>query len=253
MKNSTSWQKVAPWYNKLVGDEGHYYHEHLIIPNSLRLLNLKTNDSILDLGCGQGVLANAIPKDIFYTGIDNAGEMIRLAQSKDRNTLHRYLVWDAMRDLKLNKKDFTHAAMILSLQNMESPDKVFLNAVNHLSGSGKLLLVINHPCFRIPRQSSWGIDAANKIQYRRINRYLSPLKIPINMTPGQSNTKLTWSFHYPLSYYSESLLKNGFVIEKIEEWSSDKESAGRQAKMENRSRAEIPLFMAILVKKAFSG
>jgi hypothetical protein len=37
----------------------------------------------------------------------------------------------------------------------------------------------------------------------------------------------------------------GFVIDTIEEWTSDKESEGRAGKMENRSRAEIPLFMAI--------
>jgi hypothetical protein len=37
----------------------------------------------------------------------------------------------------------------------------------------------------------------------------------------------------------------GFVIEEIEEWTSDKESEGRAGRMENRSRNEIPLFMAI--------
>jgi len=38
------------------------------------------------------------------------------------------------------------------------------------------------------------------------------------------------------------------VIEKIEEWASDKDSVGKAAKMENRARAEIPLFMAIQAK-----
>ena len=142
-----------------------------------------------------------------------------------------------------------HSRWESALQNMEFPDKVFANIGRNLASSGKLLLVLNHPSFRIPRQSSWGIDEVNKLQYRRINRYLSFLKIPININPANKNSSLTWSFHYPLSSYSEALLKNGFMIEKIEEWSSDKESQGKSAKMENRGRSEIPLFMAILARK----
>jgi hypothetical protein len=39
------------------------------------------------------------------------------------------------------------------------------------------------------------------------------------------------------------------VIEKIEEWVSDKKSTGPMAKMEDRARDEIPMFMAILATK----
>jgi len=63
------------------------------------------------------------------------------------------------------------------------------------------------------------------------------------------NSQKTWSFHYPLSKYSHDLAKNGFVIELIDEWTSDKKSTGSKAKMEDRARREIPMFMAILAKK----
>jgi hypothetical protein len=39
------------------------------------------------------------------------------------------------------------------------------------------------------------------------------------------------------------------VIEKIEEWVSDKKSEGGKAAMEDKARAEFPLFMAIAAKK----
>jgi hypothetical protein len=46
------------------------------------------------------------------------------------------------------------------------------------------------------------------------------------------------------------MLRNaGFVITRIEEWTSDKESEGKAAKQENRARAEFPLFMAIQALK----
>ncbi|MFA6361655.1 MAG: SAM-dependent methyltransferase, partial [Candidatus Shapirobacteria bacterium] len=61
MENS-SWQKVSKWYNQSVGDEGHYYHQHVIMPNLKRILNLKDNESLLDLACGQGVLERNMSK-----------------------------------------------------------------------------------------------------------------------------------------------------------------------------------------------
>jgi hypothetical protein len=39
---------------------------------------------------------------------------------------------------------------------------------------------------------------------------------------------------------------NGFVIEKIEEWVSDKKSEGGMAAVEDKARAEFPLFMTIV-------
>lgn len=78
---------------------------------------------------------------------------------------------------------------------------------------------------------------------------MSPMTIPINMNPSDKSSEVTMSYHYPISAYSKMLNAAGFAIELIEEWTSDKESEGRAAKMENRSRAEIPLFMAILAVK----
>jgi hypothetical protein len=45
---------------------------------------------------------------------------------------------------------------------------------------------------------------------------------------------------------SQMLFDGGFLIEKIEEWISDKKSEGGMAKIEDKARKEIPLFMAIL-------
>jgi hypothetical protein len=127
---------------------------------------------------------------------------------------------------------------------------VFENVSKVLSDNHKLVIVLNHPAFRIPRQSSWGIDEERKIQYRRIDKYMSPMEIPIRMNPSDPQSEQTMSYHFPISDYSKMLKDAGFVIELIEEWTSDKESVGRAGRMENRSRAEIPLFMAIVARKS---
>ncbi|MCX6816858.1 MAG: class I SAM-dependent methyltransferase [Candidatus Beckwithbacteria bacterium] len=245
----TSWQKDSRWYSELTAGSGHYYHEHIVLGGVLKLLNLNSKSKILDLACGAGVLARRLAPAISYTGIDLSPNLIESAKRSDKNTHHQYLVADVSKPLSV-AQDFTHATLILSLQNIKTPACVITNAGKHLIKNGTLVIVLNHPCFRIPRQSSWGIDEANKLQYRRINRYLSPLEIPIQMHPGQRHSSVTWSFHQPLSVYSQMLASAGFVIQLIEEWTSDKSSEGGAAKMENRSRSEFPLFLTIKAIKS---
>ena len=241
---STSWESSHKWYDSIVGEKGHYYHEHVVLPNSLKLLHLQKGDSLLDLGCGQGILARSIPQGVKYVGVDASSSLIQSAKLKSK---HPFYVSDITKPLAILEKDFSHAAMILVTQNLENPAAAFQNTATHLQPGGKLLIVMNHPCFRIPRQSSWGIDEPKKLQYRRIDLYMSPLKIPIQTHPGKhEKSSTTFSFHHPLSYYIQNLSSAGFHIETIEEWISDKKSTGPKASMENRSRKEFPLFLAIL-------
>ncbi len=245
---STSWEKVSPWYNKITRNSGHYYHEHVVIPGVLKLLNLKPGDKLLDLASGTGVLGRAVPKGTEYLGVDIAPSLVAEAKKNDRNFSHTYQVGDATETLSI-PSNFSHAAIILALQNIKEPASAIKNISDHLNAGGTLVLVLNHPAFRIPRQSSWEIDEGKKTQYRRVDRYMSPLEIPIHMNPSDRNSQMTMSYHFPVSSYSKMLKENGFVIDLIEEWTSDKESVGKASKMENRSRNEIPLFMAILAKK----
>lgn len=213
----TSWQKV--------GDTSHYSHHNQIDSNVLKILNLKSGDSLLDIGCGQGFFAKKIPEGVKYLGIDNAPGLIGEAQKTNKNPLHKFIIADAQKFV--SPETFTHAVMILSLQNMENQEQVIKNIK-----AKKVLLVLNHPMFRIPRQSSWGDD------HRRINRYLTPLKIPIYTHPGKKDSGITWTFHHSLSDYSKYLFESKMAIQLIEEWVSDKKISWMQS--------EFPMFMAIL-------
>lgn len=248
MKSSTSWQGSAKWYGRITKDKGHYYHEHVVIPKTLDLLSLSQNSNLLDLGCGSGVLARYLTKSVKYTGVDLSENLIKTAKKEDKNSSHKYLNLDATTPQTFHET-FSHATMILSFQNMRSPQGAIKNVYKHLEENGVLVLVLNHPMFRIPRQSSWEIDPLKKTQFRRIDKYLSKMEIPINTNPSDRNSPITLSFHYPLWLISKMLKVDGFVIELIEEWSSDKESFGSAAKMENRARSEFPLFMAIKARK----
>jgi SAM-dependent methyltransferase len=240
----TSWEGSHSWYGKTVGDQGHEYHQQLIIPGVLKLLDLQPKDRLLDLACGQGVLARHLPKQVDYLGIDASPSLIK--EAKKRSS-HKFLVADLTKPLKTEA--FSHAAIILALQNFEKPEILLQNCSDHLTPQGKCVIVLNHPCFRIPRQSSWGVDAPKKLQYRRVDTYMSPLKIPIQTHPGKKDSPTTWSFHTPLSTLVRDLYQCGFVVAAMEEWCSQKKSTGSNARMENRARDEFPLFLAILAIK----
>jgi SAM-dependent methyltransferase len=249
-KSPTSWQNVSSWYNKEVDKDGSYFHQHVILPKLLPLLNLNSKSSVLDLGCGQGILERKISQNIYYQGLDAAADLIKFAQNNKISEKHHFQISDITKPFPISKFDFTHSAIILALQNIEFPDKTVSLINKHLVKNGKLIIIINHPCFRILKNSSWGIDKQNNIQYRRIDRYLSTLKNSVAIHPGlKQNSPLTITYHHSLSYLTQILQNGGFVIEKIEEWISDKVSVGKNADMENLARKEFPLFMAIVTKK----
>ncbi|HSX03938.1 MAG TPA: methyltransferase domain-containing protein [Rhabdochlamydiaceae bacterium] len=241
-----SWENVAKWYDKSVGEKGQYYHQKVIIPNLLRLLEPNERMKLLDLGCGQAVLSRALPEKATYLGIDASETLIKAAKKRATNKNHHFIVKDLTHPLDLPQKEFTHAVFLLSLQNMPEGSVAIKNARDHMEKGGKLLLVLNHPCFRVPRQSSWEIDPQKKLRYRRIDRYMTPLDVPIKAHPGKEKSEETISFHYPLSKYIEWLHNAGFLVEGMEEWCSDKVSSGKTAKMENFSRREFPLFLTII-------
>ena len=240
-----SWEEASSWYDKIVGDEGHYYHTHVILPAIKNIL--RDAPSILDVGCGQGVLARHIPKGSTYLGIDASPSLIKAAKEKSPPNCE-FQVVDACKPWSLKKKDFSAAVMILCLQNMADPDKALLYTAEHLAPGGELVIVLNHPFFRIPRQTSWGIDEPAKMQYRRVNSYMSPLKIPLQTHPGHK-TGETWSFHHSLTDLSSMLNSAGFGIMHIEEWCSNKTSQGPHKQREDRARKEFPLFMSLICQK----
>jgi len=205
----------------------------------------------LDLGCGQGVLARKLSqKNMRVMGVDASPKLIEFAKQRDPENTVNFQVRDAAKLQGIPDKSFDVVTCVLALQNMEHPADVFQEIGRVLKPGGKVLLVLNHHCFRIPRQTGWGFDEQRKLQYRRVDSYLSPNKIPIQMQPGAAPELHTWTFHRPLSDYINWLGANHMATVRMEELASHRQSLpGPQKKTEDRSRQEIPLFMVIMARK----
>ena len=246
----TSWEAIAHDYHEAVDCEGHFYHKQVILPNLLPKFRFSPTSSLVDIGCGQGILEKHVPQTLSYLGIDLSPSLVRFAKKSASSRSHCFLHHDMTKPLPTTYHNrFSDAVAILSLQNMESPEQAISHTAKLLAPQGRLFIVLNHPCFRIPRLSSWLYDEPKKLLSRKIDRYLSPLAIPIVAHPGEKYSETTYSFHFPLSYWTKALSDNHFLIENIEEWISPKNSSGKRARAENLCRKEFPLFLFISALK----
>ncbi len=240
----TSWGKVADWYEEhLQGDDT--YHGKVIAPNITRMLGAQKGMQILDLACGEGYFTRLIAQSgAEVSGADIARELVRKAQ-KASPAIHYYTA--AAEKLDFAKDDsFDAITCVLALQNIEGFGAVFKECARVLKPGGRLLFVLNHPAFRIPKKTSWGWDDKEKIQYRRVDAYLSAGRARMDMAPGkEGGGPYTWSFHRSLQDHMKALSAGGFALTRLEEWISHKKSeTGPRAEAEDRARKEFPFFLA---------
>ena len=249
------WDQSAAWYDSLVGEQGSDYQKDVILPGAFRLLGVKKADRVLDLACGQGVFSRYLFDRgiIRVEGLDAAAEMVRLAASRSRGKIP-FHAGDAGGGGVLRGKKFDAIACLLAAQNMEHLAPVFANVARWLKPGGRFVMVLTHPCFRIPRQTHWGWDGEKKIQFRRIDHYASAIDIPILTPPMAVSDKFTLTHHRPLQSYFGALCAAGLWVDALEEWTSKKTSQpGKRSRAENRARREIPLFLALRARPAFNG
>lgn len=247
----TSWEPVAGWYGKKVREDDSY-QTTIVFPGAIKLLKPQQKAAYLDIACGEGSFAHMIAKlggDV--TGFDISSSLIKAAESKRiRNAQFR--VGNAKEFARyFAPASFDGASCILAIQNIDDMDAVFRDACRVLKKGAPFVVVLNHPVLRTPRATSWGYDESKKMQYRRIDSYLIPNEIPILAHPGKgARSEKTYSYHRPMQDFVNALADAGFVIDRMEEWTSDRRSeSGERARTENRSRNEIPLFMAIRALK----
>ena len=188
-KNSptTSWDNFADWYDKVISDPNSY-QQKLILPNILRMLNIKGGDSVLDIACGTGFFTEKLAELAkIAVGIDNSSNLIKLAIKKHKLPNTIFFVADAERLSVLKKNPhwpsikFDVATLIMAIENIADAKKSLEQASQLLSPDGRLLIVMSHPAFRIPQFSSWGWDEKTKKIYRRIDSYLSGIAITCDL------------------------------------------------------------------------
>ena len=247
----TSWEPVAKSYGKRIKEDDSF-QAGMVFPGALKLLVPLPGKKYLDIACGEGSFAALVAKlGAEVTGFDISSSLIKAAEAK-KIPGASFRVGNAKDFARyFEAGTFDGATCILALQNINELGAVIKDASSVLKPGASLVIVLNHPMFRIPRQSAWGWEEGRNLEYRRIDSYMTQNEIPILAAPSQgAKSVVTYSYHRPLEAYVRELALNGFAITGLEEWTSNRFSdSGPRAKAENRARKEIPMFMAIKARK----
>lgn len=251
MSQKKGWDPLAKWYDGWMGQEGSKHHQ-LVIPTVIELLNLQPNDKLIDLGCGQGVLSTYVnEQQAHYTGLDISPTLIEIAEKRhSQQELAQFFQADVTDlevqvekyQLPLKESSFDKATFLLSIADIENLDQALHSAAWALKPQGTLVILMIHPAFRIPRQSGWGYDPQRKLQYRRIDSYLTPNAIPLKPYPGQKG--VSKSYHRPIQTYMQALKNNDFKVSDLREITVESLLPQNISKKEKRAVQEFPLFMA---------
>jgi ubiquinone/menaquinone biosynthesis C-methylase UbiE len=251
-RNVSGWDAVAEWYDGWVGKGGSVHHRKVAVPAVVSLLDPQKGQRFLDVGAGQGVLAPEIAKTgAEYVGVDVSPKLLEYAR-QHHGKQGRFIEADAaqlMAHPELKTESFDGVSFLLSIQDMNPLEDVLRSAAWMLKAGGRMVLLMTHPAFRVPRQSGWGFDEGRKLQYRRVDRYLTPLPVPMKQHPGKTSG-VTISFHRPISDYVNGLAQVGLFVDHMEELTIGQHSLKKdRTKAEKMADDEIPLFLAIRARK----
>lgn len=276
-----SWDHVAVWYEGLIEERGSDHHEQVILPGTLRLLETKPGQRVLDVACGEGVLSRRLGAlGVNAFGVDASERLIEAAR-RARGARVEYAVGDARALSGVTRGPFDAAACVMALMNIEPLSPVLSGVASLLKPGGVFVGVVLHPAFRAPGQTSWAWDSPQRgpaahaprgaargaargtpgsapsgrpgppaRQFRRVDGYLSPGQKEIVMNPGAASGGqeriVTITYHRPIQTYVRAMAEAGLLVDALEEWASRRISQpGPRAAEENRARQEIPMFLAI--------
>lgn len=200
-------------------------------PEALRLLGEVKGESILDIGCGNGVLDRLLAKNgAKVTAYDPSENMIAIAQGLEsqQHLGIRYFVGDSPASLGQESFDKAVSTMVLLLaENQEALKQTFSNAFRFLKENGIFVSVTLNPDFEKDGRNVYGRRLTLPEKGKGRSEFLSP--------DGSVNFSADWS-DFSVDDYEKAAKESGF---KKVEWQSMHPNTEGREKMGNDFWAEF--------------
>jgi SAM-dependent methyltransferase len=202
------WNALAPVrFDQITSGEDITFR-HVLAPEIIRLVSLQGVSTILDAGCGVGVLSHMLAeRGHRVTGIDPSERSIAIATSHfSDSVLFRALSIEAYADSRPSPADLIIANMVLmDVVNLAS----FLSAARSLLRSGgALIFSITHPCFW---PAYYGYADEPWFCYKREIIIESPFRI----SAQQDCTLTSTHVHRPVEKYLQEFASSGMQLETL--------------------------------------
>lgn len=234
---------LAHWYNELVGETGGPYFQHIVGPCLFRRLGSVYGLRVLDLACGQGFLARELARrGARVTGIDAAGEMIRLARTYESGEPLgvTYLHADAASLDDLAASSFDIVVCNLAFMDIADLDGALAEVSRLLVPGGRFLFTILHPCFH-PPGARFVTDSTGRVFHRAVSRYFQEVRWWSDSLDGLRSR--IGALHRTLSTYLNALAEHDLALLHVEEPLPTPE--GMEQYPELRPWADLPLALVV--------
>ena len=205
------WDEIAEVRLNQIENGQDLSFKYVLAPTILDLLGGCNLSKVVDFGCGTGTLTKMIAcKSDYIIGVDISKKNIELARENSRNFNNIDFVNIDIESFvsKVKKGTFTTAVAGMTLMTVLNLDKVLETTRAILKSGANFVFTITHPCF-------WPLywDYAKEEWFD----YAKEIPIEANFKTSLANYDrcVTTHVHRPLSMYFNSLIKNGFSINKI--------------------------------------
>lgn len=138
--------------------------------------DVPSDADILDIGCGNGRLVEALPKKVTYTGIDVSKKLLALSKELHPERKGSFHLFDGT-SLEFGDEIFSHIYMLASFHHMPKPlQQEFINeCARILKKDGKIIMTVWH-LWRMPFIKYLLYSLPTKLLSRKVD--LSDIYVP---------------------------------------------------------------------------
>lgn len=185
---------------------------YILRPTIIQMMNGEDLSSVLDAGCGSGVLTEAIATMASHiTAIDLAEKNIEIANnSESRKSNIDYMVESIEEHSVGNKRLYSLIYANMVLQDVASIDAVAAALAVVAKEKATFIATVTHPWFW---PIYWNYHDESWFKYEEEFAVVAPYKVSGEM----SSIGTTTHFHRPLGRYVEAFERKGFRVVSIEE------------------------------------
>lgn len=249
-----AWEANADHWDANFGSDGNDYQKVLIGPATEALLRLKPGESVLDVGCGNGVFARRMAElGAKVLGVDQSAGMVAnaRARSEGRPGLE-FRVADATDAQALRSLGrFDAVVCTMALMDMASIEPLAAALPRLLNSAGRFVFSVLHPCFtgtgagRIAEERYEGGRLVSAVAVR-VSRYLTPATELGMYMDGQPVPHVY--FDRPISALLRPFFAAGLVLDAFEEPAFARPAPAHASFWSHRRMHEIPPVLVVRLR-----
>lgn len=220
------------------------YNEILEMPVMKQLLPSVNSKDVLDIGCGMGKFIDYMlamnPNSI--TGIDVSAKMIDYAKNKVTHENVEFIVSDLMAFNTYEKYDVIVSS--LALHYIENYKEAVQKIYDLLKLSGTFIFSTEHPIQTATKQDEYWSHEPDEYDHYKMDHYFEE-----SLRTTRWINKDVERYHRTISTLVNTLIDEGFTIERIEETGNNEHSLANWNDMQIKKVNHHPPFIVIKAQK----